>query len=300
MDEKRKRLTRYLKSGQATPNPGVTVPPAFPKVFLDPPSPSSPHHTPATDPLDLRKFGVRFDGAKDPVAFLEQLEEMRSQFNVPADRVLSAMPQILTGGASLWYRNRQQEMVTWNDFIEAFQNYYFPTDYFETLEEDIYHRKQRIGETVTEFITDLQTMMRRHGSFDQTRQLSLLQRNLLPEFRQMLWGHEVKDIDTFIRKTREIEALRSEVQYQRRTITPKTAPSPTPVQTPPIEPPPRRNPQKISPSDRPGIRSPMICWRCGETGHARISCRNQPVLFCSRCGKSGILSRDCKCEPQEN
>jgi hypothetical protein len=43
---------------------------------------------------------------------------------------------------------------------------------------------------------------------------------------------------------------------------------------------------------------PMVpdqCWRCGQSGHSRESCRRAPILFCSRCGKVGTQSRDCPC-----
>ena len=40
---------------------------------------------------------------------------------------------------------------------------------------------------------------------------------------------------------------------------------------------------------------PDQCWRCGQSGHSRESCRRPPILFCSRCGKVGTQSRDCPC-----
>lgn len=38
-----------------------------------------------------------------------------------------------------------------------------------------------------------------------------------------------------------------------------------------------------------------LCWRCGEAGHKRFTCKKTPLLFCSRCGLCGIMSRTCKC-----
>lgn len=43
------------------------------------------------------------------------------------------------------------------------------------------------------------------------------------------------------------------------------------------------------------VRQTELCWRCGEAGHRRFTCRGKPTLFCSRCGLSGVMSRDCGC-----
>jgi len=40
---------------------------------------------------------------------------------------------------------------------------------------------------------------------------------------------------------------------------------------------------------------PGQCWRCGQSGHGRGSCRRPTLLFCSRCGRVGVLSRECAC-----
>lgn len=39
------------------------------------------------------------------------------------------------------------------------------------------------------------------------------------------------------------------------------------------------------------------CWRCGDSGHQRQSCRRPPILFCSRCGQVGVMSKRCQCGP---
>ncbi|XP_044766949.1 uncharacterized protein LOC123322930 [Coccinella septempunctata] len=267
VDEMRKRLAKFIKNGQATPNPTIHL---APPVFPTPPPQNTPSHA---DPVDLHKYGVSFDGLQDPAAFLERIEEVRHQLNLDPERILAGLPQILTGDASLWFRNNKRSLTTWSAFTEAFRTFYFPTDYYITLEEDIRRRQQQPNEAVTKYITDLQTMMRRHGGYSEIQELSLLQRNLLPDYRQMLWGQDVQDIPTFLRKVREIETLKMEIRRQNDPSTTGESVRRSPAST---------GARATYPAKQEHPARSPTCWKCGQTGHLRGDCRNRAVGKLSR------------------
>lgn len=70
---------------------------------------------------------------------------------------------MLKGRALLWYRNNKPFWLNWEDVIKSFKLYYMPHRYQHKLEEEIRNRVQRPRESASEYITDLLTLIRRHG-----------------------------------------------------------------------------------------------------------------------------------------
>lgn len=56
----------------------------------------------------VRKWGVKFDGATDPWAFLERVDELMECYGFNGQTLLLALPELLKGRALLWYRNHRQ------------------------------------------------------------------------------------------------------------------------------------------------------------------------------------------------
>lgn len=323
----------------------MPCPPAYSTAVVPPPSQPYTHFPytsqPATptmgSPLQISKWGIHFDGRNDPASFLERLEEICLSQNINMDLILPYLPDILRGDAALWYRNNRHAWQTWTDFRTAFRIFYFPVNYEIDLEVAISRRLQKPDEPSSQYITDLQTLIRRHGHISPEQELQWLYRNLLPEFRQQIRRNEFHDVMSFSRAVRDFELLNKEILDSRRVrnrqLSPVNPPALRPSVTPPVrypvQPPrnrppgPSAQPEQISrhppPGGSQGQRSPttapmprqaprgntsytqsMTCWRCGRTGHVRTECRYPAKLFCSRCGREGILSRDCSCRRPEN
>lgn len=342
VDEQRKRLVKFIKEGRRSPlpmytaptytpipfpsvvtapvnvtyslpNTSASVPGSFPTVTASvyPPATSmfSPATPTVTHPLKVHRWGISFDGKGDPASFLERLEEVMLAEGVTPQRMLPCIPQILKGGAALWYRNNRNVCKSWNDFVREFQNFYYPVNYHEELEIEISRRLQKPNEPVANYITELQAMMRRHGTMSEAQMLSWLYRNLLPEFRRQVRRTDFNDISSFTKAVRDFETLNAEINQC------KLAESiPKPREANRIRPGGMEKPSRIQISSTPGLRqepvstkvqksnagsvprnSEMLCWRCGQKGHFRQQCRNQPKLFCSRCRREGIMTRDCQC-----
>jgi len=55
----------------------------------------------------VRKWGVRFTG-KDPLAFLERVEELREGYGLSHEQMLRCLPELISGEPLLWYRNNRE------------------------------------------------------------------------------------------------------------------------------------------------------------------------------------------------
>uniref|UniRef100_A0A1Y1LV18 Retrotransposon gag domain-containing protein n=1 Tax=Photinus pyralis TaxID=7054 RepID=A0A1Y1LV18_PHOPY len=120
VDELRARLTQYLRS-PSNPidgsQPEVMVPEAISSKVHGGTRASEdyPNIRPATTATltrteicdKVRKWGVRFDGTGDPLAFLERIDELRECYGFRDSDLLHTLPEMLKGKALLWYRNHK-------------------------------------------------------------------------------------------------------------------------------------------------------------------------------------------------
>ena len=93
----------------------------------------------------IRKWGCHFD-ERDPVAFLERVEELREGYRYSEAQLLAGLPELLRGDALLWHRNNREDWETWEDFSRDFRMQYFPPRYTERLKREILERRQGSAE----------------------------------------------------------------------------------------------------------------------------------------------------------
>lgn len=281
-------------------------------------------------PLKMYRWNLMFSGREDPAAFLEQVEERIAAENVCPDRVLQQMPELLQGEAALWFRNNKIWWRTWQEFVNDFKTFYFPVNYQIDLEAAISRRLQRPHEPVSAYITEMQTLMRRHGHMTSEQQLAWLFRNLLPEYRLQLRLYQFNDVFSFAKAARELELLNKEINENKQRSQPKRPDNHFVATREQLEPintmatPPRQLPVSFRDRSQPSPRentpvttnltttnrptpstsnvnvSQPLCWRCGEIGHFRNQCKGRSKLFCSRCLKENVLTKDCSCNKPGN
>ncbi|KAJ8930356.1 hypothetical protein NQ314_016853, partial [Rhamnusium bicolor] len=97
-------------------------------------------------------------------------------------------------------------------FTRDFRTFCFPVNYLEDLEADISLRLQKPDEPATNYLTDLQTLVRRHGDLNPEQELRWLYRNLLPDYRQYIRRNDFTDVSSLSAKIKEFELLRQEVR----------------------------------------------------------------------------------------
>jgi len=162
---------------------------------------------PPTAHVEVQNWKVYFDGRNDPVAFVERVQELWDAQGIPMNVLLPHMPDLLEGEAALLFRNNRGSWRSWGQFLADFRSFYFPINYAEDLELEISRRRQRPDETAGAYITELQTLIRRHGGISPEEELRWLYRNMLPEYRQQIRRGDFLDRTSFARSVRETELL---------------------------------------------------------------------------------------------
>ena len=131
----------------------------------------------------MRKWGCQFDG-RDPVAFLERVEELREGYGYTGEQLLRGLPEILRGDALLWARNNRAFWSTWDDFCADFRVQYLPPQYQAQLQREIFERRQKENEKFAQYATAMVTLMRRAGGFTRDQQLDRIHANMRPSNRK--------------------------------------------------------------------------------------------------------------------
>ncbi|XP_024879264.1 uncharacterized protein LOC112459414 [Temnothorax curvispinosus] len=223
----------------------------------------------------IRKWGCHFDG-KDPLAFLERVEELRQGYGYSGDQLLLGLPELLRGDTLLWYRNSRAVWDSWDDFQRDFRNQFLPRRYRAQLSREIQGRFQKPEEPFHKYATALLTSMRRAGGYSADDQLERLYDNMSPGYKYYIRLDDITSLGDLHARAAEYEAI----EEQNR----------------------ERNAERKAPTATPVVASTTYnreecCWRCKQRGHTRLDCKRPAKKFCSRCGKDGVLTRDCHPTP---
>lgn len=242
----------------------------------------------------VRKWGVSFDGKGDVLSFLERIEELSYTYEIPLDNLLTCLPMLLKGKAILWYRNNRKNWYCWENFELDIKEFFLPVNLNRQLEDDIRNRTQGPKENAHDYITALQTLIRRYGNMSLGSEIERLYINLRPEYRRYIRRNEIRSVTDLIRLTNEFELI---VHTQKNYKPPPQSMLNVEHKTDSFE---RvKSKENVSAVDNKYDRY-ECCWRCGQRGHRRQTCKNPPKKFCSYCGKPGVFFLDCKCEKSEN
>lgn len=237
----------------------------------------------------VRKWGVTFDGGKGLQDFIERVDEMSQSYGIRGSQVIQCIPILLKDKALLWYRNNKRNWATWEEFVTDLKLFYMPSGVDIQLEEEIRNRTQGPKEPAKEYITKLQTLMRRHGQMSETARLERLYHNLRPEYKKYIKRTEFKNVNGLIQLCDTYEQLLiQEATYKppkNHSVIPETV-------------------YNVSQGKKRKENDNMIineydhrrnCWKCGETGHIQSGCRNIRVLMCIFCGTRGRDTQSCNC-----
>lgn len=155
---------------------------------------------------DVRKWNIRFDGRRDPVSFLERLQELIEAYDVPQDEILRAMPELLSGSALLWYRNCKELWTTYDEFRRQFELQFLPPGYHRALDEEIRKRTQGDSESFRNYVVAITTLVRRRGTFSTHDRLELIFSNMRPEYKVMIRRQDFGTLAQLMERAEDYEA----------------------------------------------------------------------------------------------
>lgn len=319
VDELRKRMTTYYKTKhkseenvekslraeidslqlriQQISKANLTPSASIQQISVDGAAGSSPcdsRETQIANMNQVRKWNVRFNGRSDAVEFYERIEELMNSYKIPECDMLQALPEMMKDSALEWYRNNKNNWEKWSDFLEDFKAHFFPRQYTYYLEEQIRTRKQGENEPVRDYVTAIQTLLRRQGHLSLNECLDRIYNNLLPRYRLHIRRKDFTTLAELLNSAQEFQILSQEAKNEERRRTYNTY-SPTFRSQRTNETLEREAHQRTA-----AYNPKTFCYRCREEGHFRKSCAKPFKRFCSQCGRNGVLTRDCCLKPQGN
>ncbi|KAI5632301.1 retrotransposon gag protein domain-containing protein [Phthorimaea operculella] len=238
----------------------------------------------------VKNWDVSFDTTNDPVEFLERLDELVTTCGVENEKLIPLLPRFFRGRANLWYRNNKDNWVKWKCFVDDFKLYFYPRDYEGRLQEQIVARKQTFRESFIEYLTDIQTLMRRYGMLSDNEQLRRVYENMNANYKLYIKRQDFANLPELIRLCADYEGVTRE---RDKSLTVRPQPETRAFDNKSLD---YREETKGREKYIYNYDRQSCCWSCGRPGHASVECRGVRKLFCSGCGRLGVLSRNC-CRP---
>jgi len=278
LDDLRARLSRHvtelatmLPLGKTDSTANLAPAPGKPPAPQPPPSATDDGHSHAKCMNQIRKWGCHFDG-RDPLSFLERIEELQLQYRYTDELMLAGLPELLRGDAIAWYRNNRADWYTWTEFTTALRRQYLPRRHQAKLTREVQDRRQRVDEPFNKYATELLTMMRRAGHYTAAEKVDRIYENMRTEYKFFVRIGDHTDLADLMDQATEYEDLKKAQGQETRTE--KRAVNTTATIAATYD---RRN----------------CCWRCKQRGHHRMNCKRPAKKFCSQCGKDDVYTRDC-------
>lgn len=154
----------------------------------------------------VRKWNIHFDGKRDPVSFIERLEELKEAYKVDGEDLLRALPELFQGSALLWQRNNRDNWTTYHEFRREFEFQFWPPGYQRKLDEELRRRTQGDKEPFRDFVTALTTLMRRRGGFLPQDKLDILYSNMRPEYKLTVRREDCRTVSELITQAEHYES----------------------------------------------------------------------------------------------
>ncbi|XP_049312584.1 uncharacterized protein LOC125778484 [Bactrocera dorsalis] len=218
---------------------------------------------------EVRKWSIKYDGGRDPLAFIERLEELTEVYMIDIDILPRTMPELLCRTALQWYRDNNEHWKSWTSFKRDFLSFFLPARYFERLEDNIRQRRQHELEKYKDYVLAMQNLMK-HSGYNQQQRLERIFQNSHIDFKLYIRRRNFETLAELITLAEEYEGIHKE---NRRK-----------AETPPREL--KRHiigDHEISNTTRPRV-SPET--RCGEA--TELSAES-PEIIRQKCGRLNAL-----------
>lgn len=260
------------------------------------------------NPLLNLKRKTTYSGTEDLPAFLLDVEECAEINKMTEEEILLGITNLLEGKAETWYRRKRAKIASWKALKREMTSAFNAEEDDETVLDKINGLKQDKKETFAVFEAQMEELFDRLSApLTEREKIKKLMKGLHLYYRSRILSGEVDSVRTLRSKCRALEKDKSQVlkmeQEQRKKDLKKDEREEkknkkyTKVAKVDVS----RGASAGSGSDSevcdvatPMRSTPLLCWRCGESGHFSIKCTTP--IHCIQCGAPDTIAERCpKC-----
>ena len=268
----------------------------IPQSFM---SPNTIRTQPTNTPLQLEKWGIKFDGSNKTFSvedFVFRVEALREDYNCPWEVLMKGFHHLMTGRANEWFWTfrRQNPICQWDVFkynlVRKFRN--FESDF--EIQRRILERRQMPTETADTYITEIVKLKNQMRSqIHEYELVRIIKDNLKDGLAQLIFPIEIENVDELL-----FECKRAERNIAKRAMNRPQQPNFRRVNEMEYTELDYEDDFEIAALKNNMTPSkPPTCWNCKQPGHSFMDCTlEQRNLFCYRCGFEGVITPKCpKC-----
>ena len=173
----------------------------------------------------IRGWNHKFTGRGDKtnvVDFLDRLNVLATADTVPERDLHRCAMHLFKDEALSWYMAYGRYCEDWGSLVNTLIDTYLRPDYYFTLEAQIRARRQRIGESVVQFISELELMYLKLDRFVTEREKMMnLRQNLSPVYRRLLLNSNFATMSELVEACLNIEQWLEQERTNRRPSGPR-------------------------------------------------------------------------------
>ena len=158
-------------------------------------------------------------------AFSSDSRNRQVAYGFSDSQIFQGFAKLLRGDAQQWFRNTVEYVNNLIELKRDLREYYIKPSELRNLDRKILERRQAPNEPPRTFVTDLCTLMRRHGDYNLEKKIDTMYYNAKAEYRLYLKRREITTINEFIQRCEELDDTQREMA--KTSTNPRPAPPPS-------------------------------------------------------------------------
>lgn len=221
---------------------------------------------------DLKRSRIVFDGKTCVREFITQVEEYFLYKNFDEALLVGSFSDLLSGSAAKWFRTIRFNIASWSELKVALLKRFDKLEFDYFLEYDLRTRKQKLNESLPDFITELTDMASRLVTpISEQVIITIVKHNMLSIYTPYVLGKNITSLECFTNLGKELEVF-----VNRKSLKDSFKPF------------------KVEKIQSNAINSDeIVCLKCKSPGHSYKNCSIIPGMICFKCQKKGVTTKFC-------
>lgn len=154
----------------------------------------------------LYKWNLKFNGSTPVLEFIDTIEDRVQARGLTEKELLQGFSDLLEDSSLQWFRSIRTHVTSWKTLKGALINKYEQLNYRTRLENDLRNTKQLEGETMSDYLTRLDTMNNRLSPrLKDSTILEIVKLNILPLYYTLLGTTKLTDIGNLLDLAKNFE-----------------------------------------------------------------------------------------------